>query len=196
LILSFNPKKVKAMVSKKVAQFAGVVCVSLMCAACTIPSLVKRTENKGVPSAYVNSSDSVNAAKVKWRDFFTDPDLQVLIDTALKNNQELNILLQEIAVARNEVRARKGQYLPFVNIQGGAGLQKDGRYTRTGAIDANTEIEPGKRFPDPLPDYLAAANISWEVDIWRKLRNAKQSAVYSYLATAEGKNFMVTRLIT
>jgi NodT family efflux transporter outer membrane factor (OMF) lipoprotein len=104
-------------------------------------------------------------------------------------------MLQEINIAGNEVRARKGQYLPFVTIHGGAGLEKDGRYTRKGAIDANTEIEPGKQFPDPLPDYLLAANVSWEVDIWRKLRNAKKSAVYNYLSTLEGKNFMVTHLI-
>jgi hypothetical protein len=37
---------------------------------------------------------------VKWRDFFSDPNLVSLIDTALKNNQELNVTLQELAIAK------------------------------------------------------------------------------------------------
>ena len=183
------------MLNRRIVQYARGICISLMCAACSIPSLVKKSENKNVPALYPNSQDTVNTAKVKWKDFFTDPNLQVLIDTALINNQELNIMLQEINVASNEIRARKGEYLPFVHLRGGAGVEKSGRYTRNGATDANTEIEPGKEFPDPLPNFIVAADVSWEVDIWKKLRNAKKSAVYRYLATREGKNFMVTHLI-
>ena len=118
-----------------------------------------------------------------------------MIDTALQNNQELNILLQDIKIAQNEVRARKGAYLPFVTGGGMAGVEKTPRFTRNGATDANTEIAPGQAFPEPLPDYMIGANVSWEVDIWRKLRNAKKAAMYRYLATTAGKNFMVTHLI-
>lgn len=169
--------------------------IALFNIACTGPSLVQRTENKTVPASFNNSLDTVNTEKIKWTEFFTDSYLVNLIDSALKRNQELNIILQDINIAQNEVRARKGQYLPFVNIGAGAGVEKTPRYTRSGSVDATNEIVPGKAFPDPLPNYLAAANISWEVDIWRKLRNAKKSAVYSFLSTTAGKNFMVTRLI-
>jgi NodT family efflux transporter outer membrane factor (OMF) lipoprotein len=37
---------------------------------------------------------------------------------------------------------------------------------------------------------------SWELDVWKKLRNARKSAVARYLATVEGQNFMVTNLIS
>lgn len=110
-------------------------------------------------------------------------------------NQELNIILQEITIAQNEAKARKGAYLPFVSAGAGAGVEKAPRYTRIGAVDESTEIAPGKPIPDPLTDYMAAVNLSWEVDIWKKLRNAKKSAVYRYLGTTAGKNFMVTHLI-
>jgi outer membrane protein, multidrug efflux system len=113
----------------------------------------------------------------------------------LNHNQELNITLQEINIARNEVRARKGEYLPLVNAIAGAGMEKPGRYTTTGALEENTDLQPGKRFPDPLPNYLLGVDASWEVDIWKKLRNAKKSAMYRYLSTAEGKNFLVTQLV-
>ncbi len=173
-----------------------IISISIIYISCNVPSLVQKAENKKVSRSYNNSQDTVNTAKVKREDFFTDPYLKVLIDTALKNNQELNIILQEINIAKNEVKARKGRYLPFVTIGGASGLEKSGRYTRAGATDANTEIAPGRGFPDPLPDFLLAANISWEVDIWKKLHNEKKAAIYRYLSTIEGKNFMVTHLVS
>lgn len=180
----------------KIYKYTGIAFISLVFAACTIPSnMIPRQEKKDLPTAFKDSNDSTNTAKIKWKEYFTDPNLAALIDTALRNNQELNIVLQEINIAQNEVRARKGEYLPFMNLQGAAGIEKTPRYTRSGAVDATTEIAPGKEFPDPLPDFLLAANFSWQVDIWKKLRNAKKSAMLRYLATTEGKNFMVTHLI-
>jgi len=183
------------MSSNKIVKYTGIFCLSLLYTACTVPSVVLKEKNKNVPTSYKDTPDTVNTAKIKWKDFFLDPYLNALIDTALRNNQELNIILQDINIAKNEVRARKGAYLPFANIGGGAGIDKSARYTRQGAVDATTEIEPGKQIPDVLPDYLVAANISWEVDIWKKLRNARKSSIYSYLSTTSGKNFMVTHLI-
>jgi NodT family efflux transporter outer membrane factor (OMF) lipoprotein len=177
-------------------KFIGIVFLPLIYAACTVPSsMVPRQENKSVPATYRDSPDSTNSAKINWKNFFTDPYLNALIDTALRRNQELNIVLQEINMAKNEVKARKGEYLPFINLTGGAGVEKVSRYTRSGSVEATDQIAPGKDFPDPLPDFLVAANMSWQVDIWKKLRNAKKSAMFRYLATTEGKNFLVTHLI-
>ncbi|HEY8954765.1 TolC family protein, partial [Chitinophaga sp.] len=80
-------------------------------------------------------------------------------------------------------------------VKAAAGIEKVGRYTSQGAGDATTEIKPGKEMPDPLPDYLLAAYASWEVDIWKKLHNAKKAAISRYLSTVEGKNFLVTNLV-
>ena len=151
--------------------------------------------NKTTPASYLGSQDSTNSAKIKWRDFFTDPYLHALIDTALRNNQELNVMLQEIAIAQNEVRARKGEYLPFVGAGASSGIDKVGRYTSRGANDANTDIKPGTKFPEPLPNFMFGAYASWEIDIWNKLHNAKKAAVYNYLSSVEGRNYAVTQLI-
>lgn len=162
---------------------------------CKTPSNAVKTENKTVPGSYADSQDTTNSAKVNWRNYFSDENLIALIDTALKNNQELNITLQEIQIGKNEVRARKGEYLPFLGLKGGAGIEKDGKYTRHGAVDENLEIKPGTAFPEPLPDYMFGLYASWELDVWKKLRNSKKSALARYLSSIEGKNFMVTNLI-
>lgn len=162
---------------------------------CNVPSLVQKTENKEVPLSYENSVDTLNSGRIQWKSFFTDPNLSSLIDTALARNQELQITLQEIEISRNEIRLKQANLLPTVGVRAGAGIEKVGRYTSQGAGDASTEITPGKEVPDPLPDYLLGVYGNWEVDIWHKLRNAKKAAVSRYLATVEGKNFVVTNLV-
>lgn len=163
---------------------------------CKSLQVESKEESRGVPTNFIGNNDTTNTADLKWMTFLKDPYLQALIDTALINNQELNILLQEIAILNNEVSARKGEYLPNVGIQVLSGVDKVGRYTSQGANDANTDIEPGKEMPEPLQDYMLGGFASWEIDIWHKLRNAKKSATARYLSSIEGRNFMVTHLIS
>jgi multidrug efflux system outer membrane protein len=186
------------MRNKRILNWVGVTFVALAYSGCNAPSLVQRSPNKNLSATYNNTqtADSTNTGKLKWKDYFTDPQLNALIDTAFKNNQELNITLQEIEISRNEIKARKGEYLPFVGLRGGAGLEKAGRYTQIGSSEATTEIKPGRETPEPLPDFVVAAYARWEVDIWHKLRNAKKAAVNRYLSSIEGKNFMMTNLVS
>jgi len=164
-------------------------------ASCKVPSIIQQSEQKAMPTAYLNQSDSTNMAFSQWRNFFTDQALVNLIDTALKNNQELMITLQEIEIAKNEVRIKQGQILPIGGAKAGIGVEKVGRYTSQGAGDASTEISPGKEMPDPLTDFGLGLYANWEVDIWKKLHSAKKAAVARYLSTVEGKNFVLTGLI-
>jgi multidrug efflux system outer membrane protein len=186
------------MRNKRILNWAGVAFVALAYSGCNAPSLVQRSPNKNLSATYNNAqnADSTNTGKLKWKDYFTDPQLNALIDTAFANNQELNITMQEIEISRNEIKARKGEYLPFVGLRGGAGLEKAGRYTQIGSSEATTEIKPGRETPEPLPDFVVAAYARWEVDIWHKLRNAKKAAVNRYLSSIEGKNFMMTNLVS
>jgi multidrug efflux system outer membrane protein len=173
----------------------AAISLSLLLWGCITPQVSNKTENKAVPVSYSNVQDTSNIAQLNWKNYFSDEKLIALIDTALKNNQELNITLQEIEITKNEIQARKGEYLPFVGLGVGAGLEKSGRFTRNGSVDENLEIKPGTAFPEPLGDYGFGLHASWEIDIWKKLRNAKKAAVLRYLATREGRNFMVTNLI-
>ncbi|WP_315824932.1 TolC family protein [Paraflavitalea speifideaquila] len=173
----------------------SVLGICLAIASCKAPAITARSENKSVPDTYDNKQDTTNMAAIQWRNLFTDKDLVNLIDTALKNNQELLITLQEVDIARNDIRLRQAPLLPTVGAKAGIGVEKVGRYTSQGAGDATTEIKPGKEMPDPLMDFTVAAYANWEVDIWKKLRNAKQAAVTRYLSTVEGKNFVLTNLI-
>lgn len=175
--------------------FQGLLCLLLFLDACKTPQITEKEITKNTQSTYQGSLDTNTVAHLNWRDYFKDQNLIALIDSALNNNQELHIMTQEIRMSNNEVLARKGEYKPFVNLGGAAGAEKVGRYTNIGASEATTEIKPGKETPEPLPDFKVSAIASWELDIWHKLRNAKQAAFNRYLASIEGKNFMITNLI-
>jgi multidrug efflux system outer membrane protein len=174
------------MFKLKINHCIGLAALCLAVASCKIPKIVETAPHGSAPATYSGSQDSMNTATIQYREFFKDPYLLSLIDTALKNNQELNITLQEIEIARNEIRMRQQPLLPSVSLGGGVGLEKVGR---------STEIKPGKEMPDPLADFRIAAMANWEVDIWKKLRNSKKAAITRYLATEEGKNFVVTNLV-
>jgi len=167
------------MLNKIMTYKYGVALGFCLALASCSPTITALDENKAaMPESFDKSTDTTNISTTKWRTYFKDANLVSLIDSALKNNQELEMTLQEIEIARNDVRVKKGLLLPMVTASVGAGVDKVGRYTSTGAGDASTEITPGKEVPEALQDYGLGLHAVWEVDIWKKLRNAKKSSIH------------------
>lgn len=185
---------------RKVGSFVSALACGAAFAMGCAPSLEgnePREPNKNVPAnfgahagvASGGASPATSAAQAKWKEFFRSAELRSLIDTALKNNQELNIQVQEIIIAQNEISARQGEYLPKVNAVAGAGVEKVGKYTSQGASDEATGL------PENLGNFTFGLTASWEVDVWKKLRNAAKAATYRYLASIEARNFVVTQVV-
>jgi NodT family efflux transporter outer membrane factor (OMF) lipoprotein len=188
--ISRSPKTRRIMRRTNLATFAGLAWL-LLASAC-IPALPHgraRAPNAEVPPSYGTPADATSSAQMKWREFFTDSKLNTLIDTALKSNQELNIVSIEVDIAQNEIMARRGEYLPKVGFRAGAGIEKVGGYTSQGASDDANGVAQN------LPNFGFGFTASWEIDIWSKLRNATKAANLRYLASKEGKNFAVTMLV-
>jgi multidrug efflux system outer membrane protein len=146
----------------------------------TLPMIKK--DHLPLPESFPDSKGKMEAETV-WNKFFNDQELNSLIDMALKNNQELHILEQEIFIANNEIMARQGEYLPKLSATIDGGIEKTERFSTE---DANSPVKFGK----------AGVMSTWEVDIWKRLRNATKSAYYEYLASIEGKRFLVTTLVS
>ena len=127
------------MIQRIIVNILPAVLVTLALAGCKFAQPPGRAP-LSLPASFGPSPDSASIGQIDWRKYFSDDQLLALIDSALRNNQELNISLQEIDILRNEVRIRKGEYLPFVGLGAAAGIEKDGRYTRHGAVDENGEI--------------------------------------------------------
>lgn len=166
----------------------------LLLLSCKTPVLPERGSKLALPDHFLEQTTASRELPV-YKQVFTDVYLQSLIDSGLVNNQELAKELQEMAIRQNEVLARKGEYLPFVHLKGGLGIDKGARYTAKGAVEEGVEIKEGKALPEPLGDLGVAAVATWEIDAWHKLRNAKKAAAYRYLSSVEGRNFLITQVV-
>lgn len=173
----------------------ALLCAALSACAPTLQQVKPRSVQTQLPSSWGDTSDSTNAVDTSWSDFFADEDLAALIREALENNRELGILQQEVFISNAEILARRGEYLPSVGVGGYAGMEKVGLYTSQGASDASTEIEPGREVPEALGDLQLGFRASWEIDIWKRMRNATKAARLRYLASIDGRNFVVTQLV-
>lgn len=174
----------------------ALLCTALVVlSGCRIPELRSADAGRVLPETYNGVTTEDNSAQVGIDDFFNDTILTTLIDEGLAGNQELKILAEEIQIANTEIIRRRGAIFPFVTLGGRAGLEKPSLFTPMGAVEENLPFRPGQFFPTPLPDFMTAASLSWQVDIWRQLRNARDAATLRYLATIDGRNYVVTRLV-
>lgn len=180
---------------KTILYLSGIAILLFSLNACKVPQAGTVPDLRVPPATYTGTGDTANSGALQWRQFFTDPYLQALVDTALKNNLEISYILQEIEIARNEAIARKAMIYPGVAARAGAGIYKSGRYTSEGAGNASTDMTPGKKVPEPLGDLLLGFQSTWEIDVWHKLHNAQKAAYTRFLASQEARNFTVTNLV-
>jgi outer membrane protein, multidrug efflux system len=182
--------------TRKTAAWLMAGSTAMLLQSCAIPGITTKQADTSLPTHFQEAVEPAgNSASVNWKDFFEDQHLISLIDIAVANNKEVNMMAQRISVAQNEIQARRGEYLPFVGIGASADKAKVGKYTRDGAVEENLDIKQGRSNPRFLGNYQFGLTASWELDVWNKLRNATKVAVTEYMASIEGKHFLVTNLV-
>lgn len=187
----FSPKARHSTARRLIAALVMALPVtSFGCAARLLDQPAAPEASREVPATFTTDQEGPTiTAQQHWDLFFTDPNLRELIDTALSNNQELNIALQEIIVAKNEAAGLKGEYLPRLDAGAGAGIEKVGSHTSQGVSDETHGVATH------LPEFKFGLTASWEIDAWGKLRNAAKAAGLRYAATVEGRHFIITEIV-
>jgi len=176
--------------------FYLVLFFSLVISGCKSLNTNIQIRKQKIPDYYGTLNDTNNIASTSWRNIFSDSLLVQLIDSAIVNNIDMQIALQKIEMSRSDVKLSNGELLPKVSIGLNAGVRKYGLYTMDGAGNITTEITPGQIVPTHLPDYYVGLMMSWEIDIWGKLRNQKKAATARYLSSIEGTKYVMTQLIS
>lgn len=141
-----------------------------------------------MPDTYIGNRDSATVADIRWQDFFTDPHLVELIETALKNNLDLLTAIQRVEMARAAFTIREGALLPSLSGVVSADLGNvDKNMLGSGAQD--------QPIPNMREEYFLGLQSSWEADLWGKLKNRKKAAYSRFLASQKGKNLVTTSLV-
>jgi multidrug efflux system outer membrane protein len=167
---------------------------SLVCAAavasCTLGPDYKRpivdtpAVHRGVASSHA-TTDSL--ADLQWFDLFKDDQLTELVNTALKQNFELRIAAERVLQARAAYGITRSAQFPELNAAA------DLIAARASEAGANRGIPDGA---DTSVSYVQAGfGLSWEIDVWGRLRRLNESARARYLATEEARHGVITTLI-
>ncbi len=156
---------------------------------------------QGNASITIDSTNQASTPAVeKWKTFFTDSNLVRLIDSGLVNNFDVQIAYQKVMQTRAGVQFTKGIRMPNLGINLSAGQRRYGDYTIDGVGNYDTKFSPNlndkQQLPNPIPDYYAGIYSSWEIDIWGRLKNKKRAALSRFLAGEQGRNLVITNLIS
>lgn len=146
------------------------------------------------PSSFRNAdtsqADSAGIALIAWREFFNDATLQRLIDTAIVHNMDMLLAIKNIEAAQQTLKQAKAGYIPDVSLQVGANTTRPSDNSLNG-LSLNQFL--GSKH---IEDYTAALALSWEADIWGKIKNQKAAALAGYLQTEEAKKAVQTQLVS
>src|SRR4051794_23070062 len=186
-----NARHARRVIARAIA--CGIMLLVLP--SCGIPLLRHPEPGPGLPTDFNGAASPENSAQLGIEEFYNDQMLNGLLEKALSDNRELKILNEEVAIAGNEVLARSGAYLPFISVTAGAGLNRASRFTETGAGILADPYLPGKVFNLTHGNFLGGVNLTWQLDIYRQLRNARDAAAQRYAAAAERRNYFVTTLV-
>ncbi|WP_455065530.1 efflux transporter outer membrane subunit [Prevotella nigrescens] len=143
----------------------------------------KRPEVKtdGLVRDPINDQTTLEGAndfgQLPWRDVFTDPNLQAIIEKALTNNPDLLNAALNIDIAEQQLGAAKLAFLPSL------ALAPQGTITHFGS-----HVEATKSYTLPLAS-------SWEIDLFGNLRNAKKAAQMAMIQMQDYKVAVQTKLI-
>jgi multidrug efflux system outer membrane protein len=142
---------------------------------------------------------ATSAADVAWRDFFTDPKLQQVIQLALDNNRDLRVAVLNIAQARAQYRVQRAALLPQVN----ANFNPTIEHLPASVIGAQAGVSTsssgtaGASQAVTVEYYEATLGVSnYELDLWGRVRSLSRQALEQYLATVEARRAEQISLIS
>jgi outer membrane protein, multidrug efflux system len=162
-------------------------------AACSVSKEYQRPELE-LPKQFsagenISFADTSSIADIEWKKFFTDITLQELIEKGLQYNHDMLIAVKRIDIAQLQSKQSRLLQLPEVNLQLTGQVSRPSDNSLNG-ISLKTFL--GKSY---VENYNTAVNLSWEADIWGKIRGQKEVALTEYLQTTEAAKFVQTQLV-
>lgn len=152
----------------------------IMASGCNVYRDYNRHEEADIAGLFgddvVPAEDSVTIASIPWRDFFSDPYLQALIDTGLCNNSDLRIASLRVEEAEASLRSARLAYLPSVSL------------TPQGALSS---YDGGKS----VKTYSLGLSADWEIDMAGRITNQKRGAYASVQEQRSYRQAVATQLV-
>lgn len=160
----------------------NIFAVALFCSSlsgCGLYSKYQRPADMEFADSLYNyieiTNDTTNIANLAWKELFTDAYLQKLIEQALKNNTDLNVARLSVEQAEASLKSAKLAYLPSLSLD---------PYGKISSFQGESS-----------KTYNLSASASWEIDVFGRLRNAKEGKKVAFERSNAYKQAVQTQLI-
>ncbi|MCX6244803.1 MAG: efflux transporter outer membrane subunit [Bacteroidetes bacterium] len=152
------------MVLKNYKIISSCILVILLIAGCKIgPNYKQPQYDLGKNYRFAKSADTLSLADTSWSYLFTDPVLKALIKKGLENNFDLKIAVERVNQATASFKEARAAIWPSIGAEANGSLNT----IQTPLAGGNTTS---------YNDLYAVGALSWELDVWGKLRRSKESA--------------------
>ena len=179
-MLKSIPKKTFAAKTLSVSVAFGLILVT----GCAMGPDYQRPE-LDVPQQYLDElqqSEGQNVGLKHWREFYLDPELQVLIEHALDQNLDLEGVRSRLLAARANVTVTDAQLYPVVGLNASAERALDSALTSTDPVEEDT--------------FYVAGTVSWELDLWGANRRRSEAEFANFISSQEALNLATISLIS
>jgi multidrug efflux system outer membrane protein len=151
---------------------------------CAIGPSYERPELPTPPAFRDQAEATASVADLPWWEVFRDETLVALVHESLANNRDLAVAAANVESARYLAAVQRGELFPQVGYELDAATGKD---AFLGAPSS------GRGSKD---DFLAAANVFWEIDVWGRIRRANEAARGALFATEAVRRGVVLSLVS
>src|SRR5512143_2264144 len=168
---------------KTLRHFAPTVVAAIalsLLAACAVGPNYNRPEMPTPPSYrfFEGEEQAQSIADTPWWEVVKDPQLQALIREAIANNLDLRTATARVAEARAQYGIAKSFLFPEVNVTAS--------YTARG-VSRSSDPPEAVGADKTRENWSVSLPLSWEIDLFGRIRRDKEAAFASYLATEEGR---------
>ncbi|MGG5506356.1 MULTISPECIES: efflux transporter outer membrane subunit [unclassified Myroides] len=164
-----------------------------------------KTPTLDLPDAYrgqqdsLATQDSLHISSIKWRDFFQDEQLTDLIDKGLTHNFDMQNAIKNLEIAGQQTKQAKLEWLPSLGLEAGSVAYQYRSENYYGTPSSNYYKNKGEEPPTNMyvnsAQYTSGLALSWEIDIWGKIKSQTAEQLARFLQTAEAKKAIQTELI-
>lgn len=164
-----------------------VVVMATTLQSCFVAKEYSRPELEETENLYRTDNlpqDSLSMADVSWKDMFTDQYLKQYIEEGLQNNLDIRVAIQQMAAAEAYMKQGKAGYLPTLGVNAQVSHQELSENSQFGGLFSS------------LDQYELSGSLSWEADIWGKIRSTKRAGEASYLQSVAAHQAVKTQLVS
>jgi outer membrane protein, multidrug efflux system len=146
------------------------------------PAVAEPPTFRGQPTA-----EAVSFADAPWWEVFQDPILKGLIADALRNNYDVAIAAARVQEARAGFVRTRSDLFPSLDYSGSLSRSN---------MEPGVLGGPGVQAPTASNFYSATLAMSWELDVWGRIRRSTEAARATLLATADAQRAVWLTLVS